>query len=50
MRVHRGPNPERNGLTDEECTEVVHILDMHRALKRSYEALSDKGGIEERLV
>ncbi|MDQ7814217.1 MAG: YfbU family protein [Patescibacteria group bacterium] len=34
-------------MTDAECREVVDILDMHRALKRAYEALADKSGIEE---
>ncbi len=34
-------------MTDAECREVVDILDMHRALKRAYESLADKSGIEE---
>lgn len=42
-RIYDAPDT----MTAEECTEVVDILDMHRALKRSYEALSDKSGIEE---
>src|SRR3954468_5735854 len=36
-----------DALSAEECKEVIQILDMHRALKRSYEALTDKSGIKE---
>ncbi|MGH9892937.1 MAG: YfbU family protein, partial [bacterium] len=38
---------ESEGLSAEECSEVVQIMDMHLALKRSYEALADKSGIKE---
>ena len=38
---------ESEGLSAEECSEVIQIMDMHRALKRSYEALKDKTGIKE---
>ena len=38
---------DKETLSAKECSEVVKILDMHRALKRSYEALADKSGIKE---
>ncbi len=34
-------------MSEEECQEVIGILAMFDALKLSYEALSDKSGIEE---
>jgi len=34
-------------MSSEECKEVIDILDMFSALKRAYEALDDKSGIEE---
>ena len=37
-------------MTDEECEEVIDILSMFRALRRTYEALPDKSGIAEQRV
>lgn len=34
-------------LSAAKCREVIQVLDMHRALKRSYEALDDKSVIDE---
>ncbi len=34
-------------LPEEECTFVVDVLSMHRALHFSYQALEDKAGIDE---
>src|SRR5690242_1171594 len=33
-------------MTSKECKEILDILDMFRALKDSYQALSDKSAIE----
>jgi uncharacterized protein YfbU (UPF0304 family) len=38
---------EDDMLSEEDCREVMQILNMYLALKRSYEALQDKSGIEE---
>lgn len=40
-------NISEDGVTEEECREVVDILDMHRALHFSYGRLEDKKGIKE---
>jgi uncharacterized protein len=37
-------------MSEEECREVWHILDMFRALHDSYKALADKSGIEKRKI
>jgi uncharacterized protein YfbU (UPF0304 family) len=39
-------SPEKHCLTEDDCREVIDILSMFRDLKQSYEALSDKGGVE----
>jgi uncharacterized protein YfbU (UPF0304 family) len=36
-----------DGLTTDQCREVLDILDMHRALKRAYDDLPDKSGIDQ---
>ena len=33
-----------------ECREIAHIMDMHLALRVSYERLNDKSGIEEHTI
>ncbi len=38
--------PDGECLSSEGCREVLDILDMFRVLKRSYEALEDKSGVE----
>ena len=38
---------DQNEMSEEECKEVRDILDMHRALKRSYERLQDTEGVSE---
>jgi uncharacterized protein len=38
---------DSDGLSAEGCKEVLQILSMHQALKRSYDNLSDKSGIDE---
>jgi len=37
---------DNDTLSEEECREVLEILDMHRALHFSYAALGDKSGLE----
>ncbi len=37
-------------LSEEACDEVIDVLDMFRALGRSYDELEDKAGIEERRI
>lgn len=37
-------------ITETECKEVLDILSMFLCLKRGYEALTDKSGIEDRWV
>ncbi len=37
-----------DGLSSEECKEVLDILDMYSCIKRCYENLEDKTGIDER--
>lgn len=39
-----------NEMSEEECREVINILDMYRALTFSYKNLEDKSGIEERRI
>jgi len=34
-------------MTEEECEEVVDILEMFSALKRAYQSLKDKSGIQD---
>lgn len=37
-------------MSEEECREVIDILDMYRALTFSYNRLPDKAGIDEREI
>jgi uncharacterized protein len=39
-----------NVMSDKQCEEVYAILDLHRAMKQSYEDLADKSGIEKGAV
>lgn len=39
-----------NEMSEEECTEVLEILDMHRGLIWSYQDIIDKAGIEEQTI
>ena len=34
-------------MTDAECSEVLNVLDMYRAIAFSYDKLTDKSGIDE---
>ncbi len=38
---------DRHVMTEEECKEVIEILDMFSFIKRTYDELADKSGIEE---
>ena len=38
---------DQDTLSSEECKEVIQILSMFSAIKRTYEALDDKSGIDE---
>ena len=38
---------DKDTLSVDGCKEVLHILSMHQALKRAYDKLPDKSGIEE---
>lgn len=41
---------DEHAMTAAECSEVLEILDMHRALKWAYTAFPDTSGIEEHWV
>jgi uncharacterized protein YfbU (UPF0304 family) len=38
---------DKQTMTSAECEEVINILNMFRMIKRAYDALDDKSGIEE---
>ncbi len=40
-------NISKDEMSEEDCQEILNILDMYRAITFSYEKLSDKNGINE---